>query len=85
MGTHTDPFYELNWASRRNLDIPQYSDIVYRPATTEDVAAAVKCAYDNHATVQARSGGHSFGYIYPIPSNEDFCLDTLRRLDIDLQ
>ncbi|KAL6884855.1 Glucooligosaccharide oxidase [Trichoderma longibrachiatum] len=49
------------WTKLYNLDLPRYPDIIVRPNNTTEVAGAVKCAYDNGYTVQARSGGHSYG------------------------
>ncbi|KAI9166473.1 FAD-linked oxidoreductase sorD [Paramyrothecium foliicola] len=61
MAWHEDAFYDTAWARRRNLDIGAESSVVFRPETTEDVQAAIACAIEHGASVQALSGGHSFG------------------------
>lgn len=43
-----------------NLDYPVRPAAIVRPTTTEQVAAAVKCAVKAGVKVQARCGGHSF-------------------------
>ncbi|KUI72555.1 putative FAD-linked oxidoreductase YvdP [Cytospora mali] len=52
--------YKLDWVKPYNLAIDVTPAAVIRPNSTEEVAAAVRCAADNGYKVQARSGGHSF-------------------------
>lgn len=44
-----------------NLQIPVTPAAVVRPTSSEEVAAAVRCAVASNITVQAKSGGHSYG------------------------
>ncbi|PTB66167.1 Glucooligosaccharide oxidase [Trichoderma citrinoviride] len=50
------------WTKLYNLDLPRYPDIIVRPNNATEVSGAVKCAHDNGYKVQARSGGHSYGF-----------------------
>lgn len=52
----------LNWVKPYNLDAAASVKpiAVVRPSTKEDVSGFVKCAHDNGAKVQAKSGGHSY-------------------------
>lgn len=52
--------YQPSWVKPYNLAIDVSPAAVIRPNSTEDVAAIVKCASENGAKVQARSGGHSY-------------------------
>ncbi|ATY64976.1 FAD-type 2 [Cordyceps militaris] len=52
--------YQANWVKPYNLAVPVTPAAVIRPTTTEDVAAAVKCAVAHGYHVQAKSGGHSY-------------------------
>ena len=49
------------WARPYNLDVPVKPAAVIKPLSAEDVADAIKCATDHGLTVQALSGGHSYG------------------------
>jgi hypothetical protein len=44
-----------------NTDYPVQPAAIVRPSTSDEVAAAVKCAVANNVKVQPRCGGHSFG------------------------
>ncbi|KUI62684.1 putative FAD-linked oxidoreductase YvdP [Cytospora mali] len=56
----TTASYQPDWVKPYNLAIDVTPAAVIRPNSTEEVAAAVRCAADNGYKVQARSGGHSF-------------------------
>lgn len=53
--------YQPSWVKPYNLAIDVTPAAVIRPNSAEDVAAIVQCAVSNSVTVQARSGGHSYG------------------------
>jgi FAD/FMN-containing dehydrogenase len=55
------PFFQLSDVKPYNLDIPVSPLAVTYPTSNEQVAGVVKCAADNNAKVQAKSGGHSYG------------------------
>jgi FAD/FMN-containing dehydrogenase len=55
------PFFQLTDVRPYNLDIHVSPIAVTYPSTNEEVAGIVKCAAENSAKVQARSGGHSYG------------------------
>ena len=57
------PLYQTQWVKRYNLDVRVTPAVVVRPTTAEDVAGVVKCAATNGFKVQARSGGHSYGFV----------------------
>jgi FAD/FMN-containing dehydrogenase len=46
-----------------NLDIGVTPVAVVRPQTAADVSGIVKCATANNVKIQAKSGGHSYGYV----------------------
>ena len=56
-----DLLYQATAVQRYNLNIPVSPAAVTSPENAKEVAAVVKCASDNGLSVQARSGGHSFG------------------------
>lgn len=58
-----DPAYQTSWVLPYNLDIKITPAAVVRPRTAEDVSGVVKCAAANNVKVQAKSGGHSYGYV----------------------
>lgn len=57
----TDPLYQLAWVKPYNLDIGVTPVAVVRPQTAADISGIVKCASANNVTIQAKSGGHSYG------------------------
>ena len=57
------PTYKTDWARLYNLNFAVVPAAVARPETAEDVAGLVKCARENGVRVQAKSGGHSYGYV----------------------
>ncbi|KAK1763470.1 FAD-binding domain-containing protein [Phialemonium atrogriseum] len=63
VGYPSDPLYQISWVKPYNLDIPVTPVAVIRPNTAKDVAGIVKCAAANDVKVQAKSGGHSYGYL----------------------
>lgn len=70
VGYPSDPLYQISWVKPYNLDIPVTPVAVIRPNTAKDVAGIVKCAAANDVKVQAKSGGHSYGYVKE-PRRED--------------
>lgn len=54
------PLYQAAWVKPYNLDVPVEPAAVVRPADSEEVAAAVRCAVASGVKVQAKSGGHSY-------------------------
>lgn len=62
-GFPSSPFYQASWVQPYNLDISITPAAVVRPQTPEDVAGVVKCAAANNVKVQAKSGGHSYGFV----------------------
>ncbi|KAM4057304.1 FAD binding domain-containing protein [Hirsutella rhossiliensis] len=56
-----DVLYDALWVRPYNLDAPVTPAAVIRPSTSAMVSNAVKCAVQHGASVQARSGGHSYG------------------------
>ena len=57
------PGYQTSWVQPYNLDIQVVPAAVVRPQTAEDVSGIVKCAAANNLKVQAKSGGHSYGFV----------------------
>jgi FAD/FMN-containing dehydrogenase len=55
------PFFQITDVKPYNLDIQVSPIAVTYPSSNEEVAGIVKCAVENNAKVQARSGGHSYG------------------------
>lgn len=55
-----DLVYQAMWVRPYNLAIDVDPAAVIRPNSSDEVAAAVRCAADNGVKVQARSGGHSY-------------------------
>ncbi|TFK61310.1 FAD-binding domain-containing protein [Pluteus cervinus] len=53
--------YQLHDVKPFNLEIPVVPAAVVRPNSTQQVAAAVRCAVASKIKVQPKSGGHSFG------------------------
>lgn len=64
----TEPLYQLNWVKAYNLAIDITPAAVLRPQTAEQISAIVQCAAQNNMKVQAKSGGHSYGYVTSPPS-----------------
>jgi FAD/FMN-containing dehydrogenase len=62
-GFPSDAAYLTSWVKPYNLDIQNTPAAVVRPRTAEDVSAIVKCAAANNVKVQAKSGGHSYGFV----------------------
>ncbi|KAL8388240.1 hypothetical protein RB595_009367 [Gaeumannomyces hyphopodioides] len=60
-----DPLYQVAWVKPYNLDSSAAVNpvAVVRPRTVEQVAGIVKCAAADEKKVQAKSGGHSYGYV----------------------
>ena len=56
-----DPLFAW-WSKPFNLEFPVVPIAIIRPQTANEVAEAVKCATKNGLKVQAKSGGHSYGY-----------------------
>lgn len=55
-----DLLYQAFWVKPYNLAVDVSPAAVVRPNSSEEVAAAVRCAADGGVKVQARSGGHSY-------------------------
>lgn len=55
------PFFQLLDVRPYNLDIHVSPLAVAYPESNEQVVGIVKCAMENDAKIQARSGGHSYG------------------------
>lgn len=55
--------FQLIWVQPYNLDIKVTPAAVVRPRTAEEIAGVVRCAAANNVKVQAKSGGHSFGFV----------------------
>lgn len=60
------PFYQLFWVKSYNKAIDITPVAVIRPNNANEVAEAVKCAVREKIYVQARSGGHSYGYVFGV-------------------
>jgi FAD/FMN-containing dehydrogenase len=58
-----NPSYQTAWVKRYNLEIKVTPAAVVRPQTAEDIAGVVRCAAAANVKVQAKSGGHSYGYV----------------------
>ena len=56
----SNPLYQLGWVQPYNLAVAVTPAAVIRPSTAEEVAAAVRCAVQNGAKIQPKSGGHSY-------------------------
>jgi FAD/FMN-containing dehydrogenase len=59
--------YQSTWVQPYNLDIPVAPAAVVRPQTAKDISGVIKCAAANDVKVQAKSGGHSYGWV-PAPT-----------------
>jgi hypothetical protein len=55
--------FQLVWVQPYNLDIDVTPAAVVRPRTAEDVSGVIRCAATNNFKVQAKSGGHSYGFV----------------------
>jgi hypothetical protein len=53
--------YQLTDVRPYNLNIKVAPIAIGYPTTTQHVQAIIKCAAQNGANVQAKSGGHSYG------------------------
>lgn len=62
VGFPSDPLYQITWVKPYNLDSQAAVKpiAVVKPSTAQDVSGFVKCAAQNGAQVQAKSGGHSY-------------------------
>lgn len=56
----SDLFYQVE-VNPFNRNFPVTPAAITYPASSRQVAAVIKCAVDNDYSVQARSGGHSYG------------------------
>ncbi|KAI5465413.1 putative berberine bridge enzyme [Mariannaea sp. PMI_226] len=57
-----EPLYQVSWVKPYNLAHPVSPAAVLRPNDTQEVSQAVRCAKQHGLKVQAKSGGHSYGY-----------------------
>ncbi|TFK68250.1 FAD-binding domain-containing protein [Pluteus cervinus] len=55
-----DLLYQSLYVKPYNLEIPVVPAAVVRPSSTDQVAAAVRCAVASNIKVQPKSGGHSY-------------------------
>lgn len=55
-----DLLYQMLWVKPYNLAVDVSPAAVIRPNSSDEVAAAVRCAAASGVKVQARSGGHSY-------------------------
>ena len=55
--------FQLTWVQPYNLDIKVTPAAVVRPRTAEEISGVIQCAAANNFKVQAKSGGHSFGFV----------------------
>jgi FAD/FMN-containing dehydrogenase len=51
------------WAKPFNLEFPVIPAAIIRPENTIEVAETVRCAREHGFKVQAKSGGHSYGWV----------------------
>lgn len=51
------------WAKPFNLEFPVIPAAIIRPENTIEIAETVKCARKYGFKVQAKSGGHSYGWV----------------------
>ena len=64
VGYPSDLLYQINWVKPYNLADSVTPVAVVRPSSAADVSAFVKCAGQNNVKVQAKSGGHSYAYVF---------------------
>lgn len=79
VGFESTPFYQSAWVKPYNLDLPVVPAAVIRPNNAEEVAGAVKCGIEHEVHVQAKSGGHSYAYVYVISHNKSSLREELTR------